>query len=197
MNKRLQSRMSTSWVKTLPLVATFICLGAGLTWCRKQQDVKQSIADPVLSLVDRPDRTAALKTIAKQQGKSISGIRARYILANEAISHRQSDRTLNYLQDLEQDYPVLAPQIIWKRAQAYQLAGNRSGLNSQLQLLNQAYPKSPVVVEAWNLLGQTNEKYWDLAIEQFPNHPRTLEIVQQKLAQTPNRPDLFSIARTP
>jgi soluble lytic murein transglycosylase len=201
MNKRLQSRMPTSWVKILPLVATVISIGAGVTWCRQQQQVKQSIADPVLKLIDRPDshperlrqRTAALKTIAKQQGKSISGVRARYILATEAIAHRQSDRALNYLQDLEQDYPILAPQIIWNRAQAYQLAGKPAQLNRQLQLLTQSYPKSPVVVEAWNLLGQTNDKYWDLAIEQFPSHPRTLEIVQQKLAQTPNRPDLLLI----
>ncbi len=192
MNKRFQSRMPTSRVKKiLPLVVTVISIGAGLSWCGRQQQVKQSIADPVLRLVDKPDRSVALRQIVKQQDKSISALRARYILASEAIAKRQSDRALKYLQDLERDYPVLAPQIIWQRAQAYRLQGNQSKLDRQLQLLVQSYPQSPVVVEAWNLLGQTDDKYWDLAISQFPSHPRTLEIVQQQLAQTPNRPDLF------
>jgi soluble lytic murein transglycosylase len=208
MNKRLQSRMPTKWVKTLLLVATtFIGIGAGLTWCGHRQQVKESIADPVLTLINKPDshserlllrqrlrqRTVALEKIAKQQDLSISASRARYILANEAISNRQSDRALGYLRGLEQDYPLLTPQIIWKRAQAYQLAGNKDQLNSQLQLLAESHAKSPVVVEAWNLLGQTDEKYWNLAIKQFPSHPRTLEIIQQQLAQTPNRPDLLLI----
>jgi soluble lytic murein transglycosylase len=193
MNKRFQSPMPTSWVKFLPLVATLICLGAGLSWCGRQQQVKQSIADPVLALVDKPERKVALQQIVKQQGKSISTFRARYILASEAIAARQSDLALSYLQDLERDYPVLAPQIIWKRAQAYQLQGNQSQIARQLQLLVQSYSKSPVVVEAWNLLGQTDPKYWDLAISQFPSHPRTLEILQQQLSQTPNRPDLLLI----
>jgi soluble lytic murein transglycosylase len=193
MNKRFQSRMPTSWVKFLPLVVTSILMVAGLSWCGRQQQVDRSIADPVLGLVDKPDRSAALQQIVKQQGKSISALRARYILASEAIAKRQSDRALSYLQDLERDYPVLAPQIVWQRAQAYRLRGNQSQLDRQLQLLVQSYPQSPVVVEAWNLLGQTDPKYWDLAIAQFPSHPRTLEILQQKLAQTPNRPDLLLI----
>ncbi len=191
MNKRFKSRRSTSWVKFLPLVVTFISLGSGLGWCGQQQQLKQSIADPVLGLVDRPDRAIALQEIVKQQGKSISALRARYILATAAITAQQSDRALRHLQDLERDYPILAPQIIWQRAQAYRLLGNQAQLDRQLQLLVQSYPQSPVVVEAWYLLGQTDEKYWDLAIAQFPSHPRTLEILQQKLAQTPNRPDLL------
>jgi soluble lytic murein transglycosylase len=193
MNKRFQSRMPTSWVKFLPLVVIVISIGAGLSWCGRQQQVKQSIADPVLGWVDKPDRSVALRQIVKQQGKSISIFRARYILATDAITGRQGDRALGYLQDLERDYPVLAPQIIWQRAQAYRLLGNQSQLDRQLQLLVRSYLKSPVVVEAWNLLGQTDAKYWDLAISQFPSHPRTLEILQQKLAQTPNRPDLLLI----
>ncbi len=193
MKKRLQSRMPTKWVRTLLLVATFISIGAGLTWCGHRQQVKQSIADPVLTLIDRPNRTSALQKIVKQPDLSISVARAKYILATEAIANRQSDRAIGYLQGLEQDYPVLTPQIIWKRAQAYQLAGKQSQLNTQLQLLAQSYATSPVVVEAWNLLGQTDRKYWDLAIEKFPSHPRTWEIIQQQLAQTPNRPDLLLI----
>ena len=193
MSKRLQSRMPIKWVKTLPLVATFISIGVGLTWCRQQQQVKQSIADPVLTLIDRPDRSPALQNIVKQQDKSISTARARYILATEAIDKQQADRALNYLAELEQEYPILTPQIIWQRAQAYQLTANKSKQNEQLQRLATAHPASPVVVEAWNIMGQTDEKYWDLAIAKYPSHPRTLEIVQQKLAQTPNRPDLLLI----
>lgn len=186
--------MPTSWVKkVLPLVVTVICLGAGLSWCGRQQQIDRQVADPVLGLVDRSDRSVALRQIVKQQDKSISALRARYILATEAIAARQSDRALSYLQDLERDYPVLAPQIIWQRAQAYRLQGNQAQLDRQLQLLVRSYPQSPLVVEAWYLLGQTDEKYWDLAVSQFPSHPRTLEILQQKLAQTPNRPDLLLI----
>ena len=185
--------MPTKWVKILPLVATFIGIGISLTWCKQQQQAKQSINDPVLTLIDQPNRSPALQKIVKQSTNSISTARARYILATEAIDRQQSDRALSYLAELEQEYPILAPQIIWKRAQAYQLVLNKSKQNEQLQLLTRAYPKSPVVVEAWNIMGQTDEKYWDLAIEQYPSYPRTLEIVQQKLAQTPHRSDLLLI----
>ncbi len=194
MKKRLQSRMpQSSWVKTLLLVATLIWIGSGLSWCGQREQVKQSIADPVLKSIDRPNRQLELEQIAKQQDRSQSVVRARYILANQAIDNQNSHLALRYLQDLEKNYTLLTPQIIWQRARAYQLAGNQSELNTQLQLLAQSHRRSPMVVEAWNLLGQTDEQYWDLAIKEFPSHPRTLEIIQQKLAQTPNRTDLLLI----
>ncbi len=191
MRKRPRLRKPTSWVKNLPLLATLICIGVGLTLCTQQQQAQQSSADPVLALIDTPDETLALQAIVKQQDRSPSAARAKYILGSEAIDRQQADLALKYLQGLEQDYPILTPQIIWKRAQAYELLNKQTELKSQLQLLNQKYAKSPVVVEAWNLLGKQDEKYWDLAIEKFPSHPRTLEIIQKKIAQTPNRSNLL------
>ncbi len=185
--------MRPNWLKTLPLVATVICIGIVLNWCTRQQGLRESRIDPALISIDTAHRRLALEGILKRSGNSLSGLRARYILASEAIDRQQANRALGYLQGLERDYPILAAQIIWKRAQAYELLNRQPEQLSQLQILDRDYARSPVVVEAWNILGKQDEKYWNLAIEKFPSHPRTLSIIEQKISQTPNRSDLLLI----
>jgi soluble lytic murein transglycosylase len=193
MKKRLRLQISASWLRILALVAAFACIGMGLRLCSQQQQVSDSGIDPILTSIDTFHRREALQAIVNRNDKSLSGLRARYILASEAIDRQEADRALAYLQGLERDYPILAPQIIWKRAQAYELLRQQPEFLKQLQLLDREYSRSPVVVEAWNIMGRQDEEYWNLAIQRFPSHPRTLSIIEQELAQTPNRPDLLLI----
>jgi soluble lytic murein transglycosylase len=193
MKKRLGLQISASWLRILALVAAFACIGMGLSLCSRQAQVSESGIDPILTSIDTSHRREALEAILNHNSRSLSAARARYILASEAIDRQEADRALGYLQGLERDYPILTPQIIWKRAQADELLRKQPEFLSQLQLLDREHSRSPVVVEAWNIMGKQDEKYWNLAIEKFPSHPRTLSIIEQKLAQTPNRPDLLFI----
>lgn len=193
MKKRLQLQIPASWLRIWALVAAFGCIGMGLKLCSGQQQVSQSELEPILTSIDTSHRRRALEAIIDRNRKSFSALRARYILASEAIDRQEADRALGYLQSLERDYPLLTPQIIWKRAQAYELLRQAPEFLTQLQLLDREHSRSPVVVEAWNIMGRQDEKYWNLAIEKFPSHPRTLSIIEKKIAQTPNRPDLLLI----
>jgi soluble lytic murein transglycosylase len=193
MKKRLRLEISASWLRILALVAAFACIGMGLRLFSREQLVSQLEIDPILTSIDTSHRREALQAIVNQNNKSLSTARAKYILASEAIDRQEADRALAYLQTLERDYPILTPQIIWKRAQAYELLRQQPEFLNQIQLLDREHSRSPVVVEAWNIMGKQDEKYWNLAIEKFPSHPRTLSIIERKLAQTPNRPDLLLI----
>jgi soluble lytic murein transglycosylase len=193
MKKRLRLQISASWLRIWALVAAFACIGMGLRLCSRQQQASQTGIDPILTSIDTSHRRIELEAIINRNSRSLSAARARYILASEAIDRQEADRALAYLQALEGDYPILTPQIIWKRAQAYELLKQQPEFLSQIQLLDREHSRSPVVVEAWNIMGRQDEKYWNLAIEKFPSHPRTLSIIEQKIAQTPNRPDLLLI----
>jgi len=81
----------------------------------------------------------------------------------------------------EQNYPVLAANIALKRAQAYDLTGDKAKLRQRGMLLKR-YPDHPAA-EALFVLGRNQPKYWKQAIAQFPAHPRTLEIVRSSLRQ--------------
>ncbi|MGH2412205.1 MAG: transglycosylase SLT domain-containing protein [Microcystaceae cyanobacterium] len=95
------------------------------------------------------------------------------------------------MEGLEKDYPVLAPYILLKRGRAYELTNENKKAQETWQKLLEAYPDSPVVAEALYKLGQSDPKYWDRAIAQFPYHPRTHEIIRQRLQKNPNQPQLM------
>ena len=54
------------------------------------------------------------------------------------------------------------------------------------------YPDNPVVAEVLFGLGRNQPKYWQQAIEQFPSHPRTLEIVRLLLKHNPKAPRQYT-----
>lgn len=129
-------------------------------------------------------RLRRLEALARS-GNRLDRGRARYLLADYWIEQKQGEKALAYLADLEQTYALLAPEILHKQAQAYQLAGRSREARSRWQELLSQYPKSPVAAEALYALGQQNPRYWDQAIAQFPAHPRTVEIAQQRLQKNP------------
>ncbi|MGL5076873.1 MAG: tetratricopeptide repeat protein, partial [Waterburya sp.] len=103
------------------------------------------------------------------------------------------EEALAKLQDLEQEYPLLAAYVLLAQGKAYQLEQNEPEAVAAWQKIITEYSNSPVTAEALYLLGKSNPSYWQQAIEQFPTHPRTQEIIRQQLSQNPNQPKLMAI----
>ena len=182
----------------------------------------KKVNTPVLELVSLPPqkRAAQLEAIALGS-KSLDRDRARYLLAADLIEQKQGEKALRWLEQLEWDYPVLAAPIALKRAQAYELTGNKAKARSAWEELLKRYPDDPVAAEALyalsstdaNYWGRESEKYhsnrlldcvrhwyafspddpqyWARAIEKYPSHPRILQLARQRLQQNPNQPQLM------
>jgi soluble lytic murein transglycosylase len=149
----------------------------------------QSAVKP-LALIAPGQRASQLEQLALT-GEGLDRAQARYVLANDLLEQGQPEQALQWLQDLENDYTLLAPYILWKRAQAYELASNGEQARQTWEELRDNHSESPVVVEALYTLGQSNPEYWDQALETFPAHPKSMEIAQMRLKENPNRLDLL------
>ncbi|AOY79774.1 transglycosylase SLT domain-containing protein [Moorena producens JHB] len=176
------------------------------------------------------ERVAQLEAIAIGP-KSLNRGRARYLLAVDAIAGQQGREALRWLDKLEWEYPVLAGHIVLKRAQAYQLTGDKAKAQEAWQELLQRYGNQPVAAEALYAFKSddspyrkpekesiapkyarttlTSEqlwlakiqqiydfsaeepKYWERALKNYPSHPRIIELIQQKLKDKPNQPELM------
>ena len=134
-----------------------------------------------------PSARAAQLEVLAQGEKSLSRSQARYLLACDLIEQNQGDKALSLLQGLEKEYSLLAGQIAFKRARAYELTGNAEKASAAWQELLKRYPKEPVAAEALYALGQKEPQYWDRALEEFPAHPRTVEIASLRLQKNPNQ----------
>ncbi len=157
-----------------------------------QQIYAQNPKSAVLSLISLSpaQRTVQLQAIA-QLPQSQDRNRARYLLANDLIEQKQGEKALRALQGLEQDYPVLAPYIALKRAQAYEVSVDKAKALSAWQEVLKRYPNQSVAAQALFMLGGKDPKYWEQAIAQFPSYPSTLEIIRSSLKQNPNQPKLM------
>ena len=116
-----------------------------------------------------------------------------FLLAADLIDRRQGKAALAKLQGLEREYPLLAPYILLSQGKAYQLENEPLEAEKVWQKLVSSYSDSPATAEALYLLGKSNPAYWQQAIARFPSHPRTHEIIRQKLKQNPDRPRLMAI----
>ncbi len=146
----------------------------------------------ILKALPPNKRTEKLTAIA--QGKeTIERSRARYLLANELLQQNQPQKALEQLDKLETSYPTMAAHVLLKRAQAYQQAGDTGKAMSTRQELVKQHPSNPATAEALYELGKTNPALWDQVIAQFPAHPRSVEIAQQRLQQNPNQPQLLML----
>jgi soluble lytic murein transglycosylase len=168
-------------------------LGQWINWSQSDQQrfliAPKSAVLPLVSL-SPTQRTLQLQAIA-QLPKSQDRVRARYLLASDLIEQQQGEKALRVMDGLEQNYSVLAPYIALKRAQAYDLTGDKAKAQVAWQDLLKRYPDHPVAAEALFVLGSNQPKYWKQAIAQFPTHPRTLEIVRSLLKRNPNQPQLL------
>ncbi|MEG4089001.1 transglycosylase SLT domain-containing protein [Microcoleus sp. Pol12B4] len=144
------------------------------------------------------ERSAKLIELATSQSASTNPqqeispqSRARYLLASDLIQQGNAAKALKLLDKLEQEYPVLAAHIALKRAQAYQLSGDKGKTQKAWQELLKNYPSDPVAAEALYVLGKSKPEYWQQAITEFPGHPRSVEIALRKLKENPNQPQLM------
>ncbi|MGF1479334.1 MAG: transglycosylase SLT domain-containing protein [Cyanophyceae cyanobacterium] len=157
-------------------------------------------ASAVLPLVGLPaeERRAQLEKIAASERATLDRSRARYLLAMDFLRDYQGGPAVEQLERLEQDYPVLAPYVLLKRGRGYELANNREQAQEIWQQVIDTYPDSPYAAEALYLLGRSSPApdYWDRAIAAFPAHPRTHQIVRERLQDDPNQlPLLLLLAR--
>ncbi|MGQ4650191.1 transglycosylase SLT domain-containing protein [Lyngbya aestuarii] len=158
-----------------------------------KEDAKSEVL-PLVSLSPK-QRASQLEEIASR-GSSVDRHRARYLLASDAIKQNQGALALKWLENLESDYPLLAPQVALKRAQAYTLMDEKAKAEAAWKNLLENYADEPVAAEALYVLGKSNPEYWEQAIAKFPAYPRTLEIVRQKLNQNPSQfPLLLLLAK--
>ncbi len=146
----------------------------------------------VLPLVSQPPQARATQLEAIAAGpKSLDQHRARYLLASDLIQQKQGEKALKWLEGLESEYPVLASQITLKRVQAYESMGDKAKAQAGWKDILKNYSDQPVAAEALYALGKSNPEYWNQAIAKFPAHPRTQEIIGQRLSKNPNQPSLL------
>lgn len=159
------------------------------------EEGEKGTSSEVLSLIQEnsPHRDTQLREIAGEGKKSLDRSRARYLLAMDNLKKYQGGEGLNLLAGLEKDYPLLAPYILLRRGRAYELTNNNASAEKTWKELLESYPQSLAAAEAMYLLGRKNPAYWDQAIALFPHHPRTSEIIRQRLKKNPKQPQLLLI----
>ena len=163
----------------------------------EQQQEQTTTASPLLTLrsLTPTARAAQLQAIAsaKKAHRNDSQItqndrhRARYLLASDLLQQQQGELALKYLDGLEQDYPLLGPQILYKIARAYRQNQQEEEAQATLKDLIETYPDSPLVANAWSWLNGNSSHQETRLIKEFPYHPLTQKIARQRLRQNPNQ----------
>ncbi|MGK7932422.1 MAG: transglycosylase SLT domain-containing protein [Microcystaceae cyanobacterium] len=161
-----------------------------------QEQAKET--SQVLPLVTTPvkERREQLTTLALLNNLSLDRSRARYLLAADLLQEYEGGPALRQLEGLEREYPVLAPYILLKQGRGYELTNEPTKAAKTWQTLVETYPDSPVVAEALYKLGQTEPQYGDQAIKDFPNHPRTHDLVRERLKEDPKNLELLLFLAT-
>lgn len=139
---------------------------------------------PVLQLVELApaERATQLKAIASEAEQSLDRDRARYLLASDLIQQNKPEEAIRWLEELEWDYRVLAPQILYKRAEAYELLDDKAGAFSAWRTLLQHHYNHPIAAEALYVLLSKDSKYKDLAIPKLPENPTLRERLEHSYA---------------
>lgn len=154
---------------------------------------EQHQASTVLQLVKLPPqkRAAKLQAIAAQPEPSLERSRARYLLAVDLLERYEGGPAVQWLTDLELDYPVMAPYILLKRGRGYELSNETIKAQESWQEIVEKYPDSPVALTAMTLLGKADHQYWQAALTRFPNDPRLAVVLHQQLQHQPQSLDLM------
>ena len=117
--------------------------------------------------------------------------RTQYLLAADLIQQGEGKQALAYLRGLDQDYPLLRPQILFKIAQAYQQNKQSQDAQRTLNYLIKTYPQHPLTANALALLPENQALHETRLIQQFPYHPITQNIAHQRLRQNPDQFELL------
>ena len=154
----------------------------------------QDADDPVLALALQPaaQRQAAL-TAAAAGRPALSQYRARYLLALDLINSDRGGSAIPLLEGLEAEYPPMAPYVALALAQAQRAAGQaEAAAQTQQRLLNE-YGEDGAIAPLLYTLGQQDPTYWDRLVQQFPTHPKAVEVAHQRLTADPNRADTLPL----
>ncbi|MEA5452696.1 transglycosylase SLT domain-containing protein [Leptolyngbya sp. CCNP1308] len=150
--------------------------------------------DPVLAVALQPaaQRQEALQ-VATDGKDTLSQSRARYLLALDLINQNQGGSAIPLLEGLETEYPAMAPYVALALAQAQRAAGQpEAALQTQQRLLKE-YEQNGAIAPLLFELGQQDPAYWDRLVQQFPNHPKAVEVAHQRLTADPNRADTLPL----
>lgn len=149
----------------------------------------------VLALVDLSpeERRTTLEAIANGKKKTLDRSRARYLLGMDYLVEQDGAAALAAFDNLEQDYPVLTPHILIKRGRAYELMNNPEQAQVIWFEVVENYPKDAAAAEALFRLSAYDPKYADQAIAQYPAHPRSQSLIQQRLAENPKQQTLLEL----
>ncbi len=175
---------ATASASIFSYIKNFWSDGAGIVGTLDSPVLKLASLQPV-------ERANTLTDIVVQGGDKANVSRAKYVLATDLIQQDQGSKALRYLDKLEKDYSLLAPYILWKRALAFDLIGDRAAVERSLTELVTKHPDSPVSVEALERLGKKDPNMWDKALQKFPHHPRTLAVLQNMMERTPRNTELM------
>ncbi|MGL5033782.1 MAG: transglycosylase SLT domain-containing protein [Microcystaceae cyanobacterium] len=154
----------------------------------QQLETEPQNTSEVFKLINLPPgkRDEQLKMIASQSQESLERSRARYLLATDLLAKFEGGKAVRWLENLENDYPVLAPYILLKRGRGYALSNEKIRATETWQEILTKHSQSSVKVDALYELGKSDPKYWQEAIADYPHHPRTLDILLAKLKQKPD-----------
>ena len=189
--KKLRSKVFSTII--LGVVSTALIITIGLIAKPQQLSTASNRDVAKSSITKKYNLFSSIKTLIPDKNSHLKNNRTSYLLALDLLKQNRGKQALKKLQNLEQEYPLLAPYILLKKGQAYQLERNFTQAREIWQKLITQYPNSPAIVEALYLLGKDNPSYWEQAIAKFPHHPRTHDIVRQLLAQNPNQPRLMLV----
>jgi len=190
----------------LGLLALLVSGGLGAIVYNQSRPKAPTVANVETASPIQPSQVNLLRSLKPQErqtrlealvqtpsSSSVERSRARYLLAQELLRQNQPQKAIESLEGLEADYPVLTAQVLVEKAQAHDLAGDASKAQQTWQKLLKDYPTDPAAVEGLYALGKTNPSLWDQAIAQFPAHPRTVEIVLERLKKNPKQPELLKL----
>jgi soluble lytic murein transglycosylase len=167
-------------------------LGTWLSQGKKEPELlseQTKAKSVVLPLVLQSPKERAAKLGELVQGsQSTDKNRARYLLASDLIEQKDGKGALKLLEGLDEDYPLLAPYVLLRQAQAHEIAGEDGKASDLRQKVLKKYPEQAAAAKSLYLIGLP--EYQEKAIAQFPSHPLTWEIIKRQLAENPNQPQL-------
>ena len=152
----------------------------------------ESQSSAILPLVSRSpiQRAERLQEIVTATKNSQDRYRARYLLAVDLLRQNKGQAALEYLRKLDKKYPLLAPHILLKTAQAYQQIDQQAEAQKSAKKLIKQYPDSPLVVDASLLLNPSQANLFSPLSTQFPLHPLNQKLGRKLLL---NQPDNFEL----
>lgn len=160
----------------------------------KKPEYRLDAPSEVLPLANLPpsERKASLEIIANKDTSSLDVNRAKYLLAVDALRNDfDGAKALQYLENLDRTYPILAPYVLLLQGRAYELNNNTEKAQKIWQDVINKYPDELVSAEAYYKLGNYDPEFFQEAINRFPQHPRTHDIAIKLLEENPQQKELL------